>query len=398
MVSYSFLHKLAGVLALVGVSAAQDLSVDINWRKFNNTRPLSQRISIAQAAINTLVPSQLNSATGEFNGIGYWQSGNVYSAMALQDQVAGTSVNKGVVMANLKTVFGLWKNYDQFGFNDDALWWATSAYYAYKAYGDTTLLANAVATWNAVTPYVVTASQAQSGKTPVKSFAIAGSCDGFTMAGGVFWRPTTDDTSINSITTTLYMTLSAYLAEATGDSKYTNAAILSATWMKNHNLNSNFIALDTESGADCSRSPASWIFTYNSGKFIEGLSVLFDVTKDAQWNQLMLNVIASAVKNTAWQGANGIITEGATTTNNDSAGFKAVFVRGLLQAFRRRADNTPLRILIHSYVDVQYNALLDLASSGNNYNSNWLGPAPSSFNSWGELAALDVLVAAVAAN
>jgi len=84
--------------------------------------------------------------------------------------------------------------------------------------------------------------------------------------------------------------LSAYLAEATGDSKYTNAAMLSATWMRNHNLNSNNIALDTESGADCSRSPSTWIFTYNSGKFIEGLSVLFDVTKDPQWNQLSVHL------------------------------------------------------------------------------------------------------------
>jgi len=46
----------------------------------------------------------------------------------------------------------------------------------------------------------------------------------------------------------------------------------------------------------------------------------------------------------------------------------------------------------------QYNALLDLASTGNNYSAKWLGPGPTSFNSWGQLAALDVLVAAVATN
>lgn len=36
-------------------------------KKFSNTRPLSERISIAQNAINSILP-QLNSATGEFNG------------------------------------------------------------------------------------------------------------------------------------------------------------------------------------------------------------------------------------------------------------------------------------------------------------------------------------------
>ena len=76
----------------------------------------------------------------------------------------------------------------------------------------------------------------------------------------------------------------------TGDSKYTNAAILSANWIKNHNINSGNIVLDSQSGADCSRSSSSWIFTYNSGKFIEGLAILYDVTKDPQWNQLLVAV------------------------------------------------------------------------------------------------------------
>lgn len=42
-------------------------SLTQNSQEFNNSRPLSQRISIAQNAINTILP-QLNSAIGEFNG------------------------------------------------------------------------------------------------------------------------------------------------------------------------------------------------------------------------------------------------------------------------------------------------------------------------------------------
>lgn len=56
--------------------------------------------------------------------------------------------------------------------------------------------------------------------------------------------------------------------------------------MKNHNINSNNIVLDTVDAKDCTRSPASWLFTYNSGKYIEGLSVLSDVTGDSQWRSL----------------------------------------------------------------------------------------------------------------
>ncbi|KIM38391.1 hypothetical protein M413DRAFT_447860 [Hebeloma cylindrosporum] len=388
------------LFALFGLAIAQNLDVDVNWRKYSNSRPRSERVSIAQNAINAMQP-QLNTGTGEFNGIGFWQSANVYSAMAIQDQLTGSTTNKAVVVNNLKLAFRRNKNYDAYGYNDDALWWAQAAVYAHKAYKDDELLNNAIATWNSVSRYVITEAQALNARHPLKNFALAGSCDGATMAGGVFWRPTADDKSINSITTGLYLTLSAYLAEITKDSKYKDASVLSAKWIKAHNIAPNKILLDTQSGADCSRSPASWIFTYNTGKFVEGLSVLYDLTADNSWNQLMLDIVAAAVKNTAWQETNGIIKEGSDNgSNNDGIGFKAIYIRGLLEVFRRTPENEKLRILLHSYIDVQYNALLDLAKSpsGNFYSANWRGPQPTAFTSWGQLAALDVLVAAVDAN
>jgi hypothetical protein len=63
-----------------------------------------------------------------------------------------------------------------------------------------------------------------------------------------------------------------------------------------------------------------------------------------------------------------------------------------------RTKNNALAILVHSYIDVQYNALLDLAASGNTYSSAWHGPAPTGFTTWGQMAALDVLVSAISAN
>jgi hypothetical protein len=45
------------------------------------------------------------------SGIGYWQSGNVWSAMANQDSFAGTTVNKDLVLNNLNTVFETNPNY-----------------------------------------------------------------------------------------------------------------------------------------------------------------------------------------------------------------------------------------------------------------------------------------------
>ncbi|KAJ8509497.1 hypothetical protein ONZ45_g8340 [Pleurotus djamor] len=308
-------------IVFMGSVNAQDFGVPLSWRKFSNSRPLSERVSIAQAAIDAILP-QLNTANAEFNAL---------------------------------------------------------------------LVALIVAC------SVITPAQVSAGKHPSKTPSLAGTCEGKTMTGGVFWRPVSDDMGVNAVTTTLYITLSAYLAEITGDQKYTTAAIQSANWMRSLNINSNNLALDTVNAHDCSRSPASWLFTYNSGKLIEGLSVLAHVTGDSQWTSLMSNVLVAATKNAPWQGSDGIITEGSSPgSNNDGVGFKAIFIRGLHEAFERSSNND-LRILVHSYIDVQYNALLDLAANGNTYSSNWHGPSQS-FTTWGQLAALDVMTSAINAN
>jgi hypothetical protein len=48
-------------------------------------------------------------------GIGFWQSGNVWSVAALQDWVAGTTVNRDAVLGNLNKVAGLYDHYDRYG-------------------------------------------------------------------------------------------------------------------------------------------------------------------------------------------------------------------------------------------------------------------------------------------
>lgn len=67
---------------------------------------------------------------------------------------------------------------------------------------------------------------------------------------------------------------------------YTDSAIAAATWIQTLNMNNDGLALDTIQANDCSRSQATELFTYNSGKLIEGLSVLFNVTGDQSWQSL----------------------------------------------------------------------------------------------------------------
>lgn len=78
--------------------------------------------------------------------MGYWQGGNVLSCMANQDHVTHLSSNQAVVTMYLNKAFSLYSNYST-SYNDDALWWAMAAYYAYRAYGDKNLLSHAIQTW-----------------------------------------------------------------------------------------------------------------------------------------------------------------------------------------------------------------------------------------------------------
>ncbi|KAL1701696.1 glycoside hydrolase family 76 protein [Schizophyllum commune] len=386
------------LLSLAGLSLAQDLGVPLNWRKFSNDRSDAEIIKISEAAIDAILP-KLKKDTGEFDGSGYWQSGNVWcvhspispdgpASMANEDYRAGTTKYKDQVVGQLKNVWGLRDNYDQWG------WWATAAVYAWRAYDDKDLLNNAIKTWEHISTYAISDDDAKAGKISTKDFTFKGTCNDKSMAGGVFWKTEKGSDGINSITTGLYMTLSAYLGEATGDDKYIKAAEKSLSWIRNINMKDN-LALDSITAKDCKHG-ADWLFTYNTGKLLEGLEILVDLTDKDDYRKLAANVANAAMKTNAWHRDDGVIKEGAyPKENNDAVGFKSVLVRALDEAYnRRKGDNEALRILIHSYVCVQFNALLDLAAKGDTYSSSWTGPAQD-FTTWGQMAALDVFVAAI---
>ncbi|EIW78460.1 hypothetical protein CONPUDRAFT_145683 [Coniophora puteana RWD-64-598 SS2] len=384
-------------LALAGLAAAQDFSIPSGWSNPSTSTSEGDLATDAQNLIGTL---SIDSSNGGVQGLGYWQSANWLTGIANLDHFKSQTTNQQAVTDALNGAFSSYANYDQYGYNDDALWWGTAAYYGYRAYGDQNLLNNAIATWKNVNNYVITDAVASSGSLSSKSFSIEGSCNGQSMVGGVFWRPTSDDQSVNSVTTGLFATLGAYLGEATGDSSYTTAAAASANWIKNANTNSAGLPLDTINGNNC--QVTNWVFTYNTGKYIEALAVLASGDSNT-WQSTLENTIVAATKNAPWQGDNGIITEGSSdSTDNDSAGFKSVLIRALHEAWARNSGNGDLTGLVKAYTDVQWNALESLASTQGNgqtwFSTNWPGPGPSALVPWGQLAAIDVLVSATNEN
>ncbi|KZP29485.1 hypothetical protein FIBSPDRAFT_988790 [Athelia psychrophila] len=334
--------RLYGIatLALGTLSAAQDLGVPSGWRESSNKYSQAALVGNAVAGINAIMP-QLTSYDAQFNGIGYWQGANVWSNLANNDHWAATTAYQSEVVTNLNTAWSLYANYDKWGFNDDALWWGSAAYYAYRAYDDSGMLANAVATWNHVSNYVITAADASAGSMSTKNFTIKGTCNGATMAGGVFWvRPDLSSSIFN-----LSMA-SPLICVAVHDSTDIDA-ITTFDWIKGQVLNSDYLVLDTVQANNCTTSPATELFTYNSGKAVEGLAVLAAVTGDAQWSDLCTNIVVAAVKNTVWQGANGVITEAFHSADAARICALAVLLRGLHEVYAR-STNSDLKTLIHS--------------------------------------------------
>ena len=80
--------------------------------------------------------------------------------------------------------------------------------------------------------------------------------------------------------------LSAYLAEITGNSTYTNQAIETAQFMINHFVQ-NDLVITSITADTCTLLPA--LVTYQTGTLIEGLSVLANVTGDAKWQQQLVS-------------------------------------------------------------------------------------------------------------
>ncbi|KAK0189334.1 hypothetical protein F5146DRAFT_1138720 [Armillaria mellea] len=197
--------------------------------------------------------------------------------------------------------------------------------------------------------------------------------------------------------------VSALLAEATSNTTYLDAAIESANFIQSHLLNPSHIILDSlssqsddlffepiSSQSNESCSVYSTLYSSDgSGIFIEGLIILADITRNASTEVLLRSIVAAAATNTLWQGLDGII---ATTTTGGH-----YIVRGLTALYERNMTSPDLRKYIKEYIGVQYNAVIEKATSAgsNVYAIPWTGPPRTSFSSSNQTVALTALLSAI---
>ncbi|KAJ3490789.1 hypothetical protein NLI96_g1197 [Meripilus lineatus] len=231
--------------------------------------------------------------------------------------------------------------------------------------------------WDTVNAYFVTPEDASAGEHPLKDKQIASTCNGATTAGAVFFSADKTSTGVNGETVCAFMALSAYLYEATNQDQYHNAATLSAEFIKAH-LYNGAIIIDSIALSDC--AVVAEAVTYNSGFFIDGLSVYANYTNNSDWSTFLGDLITSTDK------------EKDALTNSFGQALKAIFIRGLHVAWSRSPPGSDVAKLIEAFVLVQYNALMDWASypGTNEFSPRWLGPASSDHLPWGQAAAIDV--------
>jgi hypothetical protein len=118
--------------------------------------------------------------------------------------------------------------------------------------------------------------------------------------------------------------VAAHLAELTSNQTYLDAALLSATFVRNFLLTPSNLIVGEFDIRTCHATTAA-LSTNNIGVAAHGWSVLADVTKDNQWRDLYvtslhrllycptergharaIEVIVAASRSTLWAGADGI--------------------------------------------------------------------------------------------
>ncbi|KAF8243615.1 hypothetical protein K440DRAFT_561225 [Wilcoxina mikolae CBS 423.85] len=218
------------------------------------------------------------------------------------------------------------------------------------------------------------------------------------LENGVYWTIKKDETYINSITTGLFMQVSARLYEIENDRKYLQAAEKAGEWLRRHTMDGNVKLVDQDgvNGETCSVNPGA--FTYNTAVFIAAFTSLYRNTNDHSYLQKAEEAAASAMETTIWTDGKGMITESrGATSNNDGIGFRSILLRALTNLYITPGTSPDTKKEIKGFINTNYNMLYTNARKGDAYDANWFGPFTQE-TPQGQFSALDLLIAGMVVN
>ena len=372
-----------------------------SWMQ-NVNLPLEHDKQITQRAIDVYMLSK--KSNGEMGGIGWWQTANGYTAMALHDMWSGDDRNYDDLGAAIRECEVRHKNLMN-PFNDDMLWWGMLCLYMYTAKEDYWFLEQAHGIWKHVSRSVCRRGEVFFQDND--------------MEGAVFWTTRPGEDQINAITTGLFAELSVRLAlvKRTASQSvdvsyesYVEAARSSLGWiLRCRYLPKEGIVLDNIRLKEGKAN--DWIFTYNTGVTLGVCALLFEATNENDYLVLAQYMAMKAMTFTGtkgWVEDDGVLTEkhayGRGTHDpcnpNDAVGFKAVLVRHLCILYdvigRTEDPNEQDSLVlntIRNFISVNFRSQIERNSnSKGQYGPWWAGPFeyPSSHS---QMAVLDVMAA-----
>ncbi|KAJ7467427.1 hypothetical protein B0H11DRAFT_2197345 [Mycena galericulata] len=388
-------RKKEGSIEETGCVAAMNTT-----KRPNITTSTVDRVSLAGTALDIAI-GRLN-AEGQFNGEGTGIAGYLYSQMAEFDIITNQTKYEKTLEQNLDFIQKTRAN-----FSDPTYSFGHAAARAYTAYKNPIFLQYALQSWWFGRAYTLSESDVSAGEIATKNFSISGVCQTWnnipeTMVGGSFHDPTPTCCSsswIAGTSTGYFLSLSALLAEATSDPLYLEAATQSANFISAHLFGPRPIVQEyilAGSDESCQVIPTTFpsMTPAASGLMIEGLSILYSITNNASTQSLLNELLMAVIPNIDWQGSNGVVAYqiSSTETMGDMN-----LLQGLGAVYTRNSTTAALRQYVGTYIAVQFNAVIDLATtSGTNiYAGSWTGPPSADFLGYNQTAALAALLSAI---
>ncbi|VDB95869.1 unnamed protein product [Peniophora sp. CBMAI 1063] len=392
------------------------LQVPSTWLDTTSNLSRESRENLALNAATAIGVDAIDPSSGLSQSIPTTQyMANLFAGLALQDyNRANNTWTKPVtqLMQDYYRKQGVYDAPGSTGLVEDGNFWALAFYYAYRTYRQEFLLETAIEIYNhtRATAFVtLDAAASGSGAGRNVSFVQTANCSDWTFAGGVFAsNAVQNNTNVCAKCVGPFLALSAYLFEATNETVYSEAAQLSVDFMIHHLWNGT-IVYDMFNLNTCTPHPNP--LTVNQAGFIEGLAVWANVTKNATLTSLLEEVVSSTTTFPVWSLSGSPVISGEHTLNrfvrstshestesgalkNWAPNLKGLFIRGLAEA-RMRNPGSVIARYVEAYVTIQFNALIDNAQGAapddSWYSPQWAGPRASSYNSAGNIAALDVL-------
>ncbi|KAJ7839164.1 hypothetical protein B0H14DRAFT_3140862 [Mycena olivaceomarginata] len=349
--------------------------VSSSWRKPNVTLSFAERMVLADAALKISVVEMVT--------VQQFRSAVCYQ-MADFDALAKRTMYAGDVQ---QYISGAAQGQE----TDQETQWNTEchgAIRAYNAYRISSLLELATESWTFARSNTVSDTNLEAGAIPGKDFSLQPTCQGARMIGGTFQTSNSTDATLSGFASTYFLFLSALLAEATSDPNYLNTAFDSVEFIVAHLLSGNLVQSSVSADLRDNCALNNTASSSSSGLMIQGLAVLYSITKNASTQALLNNIITATISNENWQTPDGIIAEGPSQVGD------TYLVRGLTEAYERNAISSDLRGSVHDFLGVQFNAVIDLATSAGTaiYGGAWTGPPSAIFSPSDQTSAISVLL------